>query len=188
MKRSKKIILASHCILNSNSKVDGLSQYGGMFTEIIDILGKEDIGVIQLPCPEIIVFGMRRWGHTKDQFDTLTYRKKCRYLLNDIIEQIYAYKKIGYDIIGVLGVNGSPSCGVNLTCRSDNWYGNMSDFCNLNQSESEFEMKEEPGIFIEEFQQLLTEKLNCELPFIGINELNVYESVNEVKDFILNNI
>lgn len=51
MKRNKKIILICHCIINANSKVEGLSQYGGIFKEFIDIIGGKDIGIIQLPCP-----------------------------------------------------------------------------------------------------------------------------------------
>ena len=125
MKRSKKIILISHCILNSNSKVEGLSQYEGILNQVVDMIYKKGIVIIQLPCPEIIIYGIKRWGHVKEQFDTLFYRENCREMLKPIIGQVKSYMDTGYEIVGVLGIDGSPSCGVNFTCSGD-WEGDPS--------------------------------------------------------------
>lgn len=184
MDRGKKIIIVSNCILNSNAKVEGLSQYGGVFKELLDILLAKDLGVIQLPCPEVLTFGMRRWGHTKDQFDNLSFRKKCRDILNNTLDEIDAYNKIGYKIVGVIGVDGSPSCGVDLTCRSDEWYGSMENFDSLDEINESVRMVDESGVFMEEFKSLLKTQLNIDLPFIGIDELDVLDSIGSIEDFI----
>ena len=97
-----------HCIINANSKVEGLSQYGGIFKEFIDIIGGKDIGIIQLPCPEMIIYGIKRWGHVKEQFDTLFYRQQCREMLRPIVQQTKSYMDAGYEILGVVGIDGSP--------------------------------------------------------------------------------
>lgn len=188
MNRGKNILIVSHCLLNSNSKIESLSQYPGVFKEFMQIVIDNDIGLIQLPCPEILTYGMRRWGHVKEQFDNLHYRKKCRILLNDIIEQIYSYKDTGYNIIGIVGVDGSPSCGVSYTCSSKEWSGSIEDYKNIDDIKNSVKMINEKGVFMEEFSNLLQEELNLDIPFIGIDEENVYNSINEVRKFILNKI
>lgn len=75
MRRSKKIVLISHCILNVNSKVEGLAQYENNSLELVKYLIENKFGIIQLPCPEASFYGMRRWGHVKEQFDTPYYRE-----------------------------------------------------------------------------------------------------------------
>ena len=35
----------------------------------------EDVGVIQLPCPEATFLGMRRWGMTREQYDVPAFRR-----------------------------------------------------------------------------------------------------------------
>ncbi len=52
MRRSKKIVLISHCILNVNSKVEGLAQYENNSLELVKYLIENKFGIIQLPCPE----------------------------------------------------------------------------------------------------------------------------------------
>ncbi len=75
-----------------------------------------NISIIQLPCPEITYYGVKRWGHVKDQFDTTHFRKHCRQLFSIYLEQIEEYINNGYEILGIVGIEGSPTCGVNKTC------------------------------------------------------------------------
>lgn len=50
MKRNKKLLIVSHCIINQNSVVEPLARAKGAFPVIIKLL-EEEIGIIQLPCP-----------------------------------------------------------------------------------------------------------------------------------------
>nr|WP_231288438.1 hypothetical protein [Methanococcus maripaludis] len=49
MNRNKKIALVAHCILNCNSKVECLSEYGGALRNVVNYLMDEGFGIIQLP-------------------------------------------------------------------------------------------------------------------------------------------
>lgn len=182
LERSKKIILTCHCILNSNSKVEGLSQYEGIFKEIVDLIHENGIGIIQLPCPEMIIYGIKRWGHVKEQFDTLFYRENCREMLKPIIAQVKAYKDSGYEIVGVIGIDGSPSCGVNLTC-SGGWMGELSSNDNIHNIIKDLKEINESGVFIEELKKYL-EEYHINIPFSAINENDVFSSLNDIKNFL----
>ena len=65
----KKILVVSHCLLNTASKVKRFKEESIRAEEALrqDIL-KEAIGsgiqILQLPCPEFIMYGPCRWGHT----------------------------------------------------------------------------------------------------------------------------
>ena len=82
MKNKKKLLLVSHCILNVRSKI----QYAVEFeTEeernrkaFLKKVIEEDIQLIQLPCPEFLMYGGRRWGHSSEQFDNPIFRRQAR--------------------------------------------------------------------------------------------------------------
>lgn len=85
------------------------------------------IQLLQLPCPEYLQYGFRRWGHTYDQFNNAFFRHRCREMLEPILLQLEEYlaNPEEFEILGVLGIDGSPSCGVKYTCRAD-WGGEFS--------------------------------------------------------------
>ncbi len=182
MKRSKSIILLCHCILNSNSKVEGLGQYSGVFKELTDKIADKGAGIIQLPCPEMAVYGIRRWGHVKEQFDTMFYREACREMLKSIVQQVKAYHDAGYTIGGVIGIDGSPSCGVNYTCSGD-FKGEIYNNKELDKILETLKMVDESGIFIEELRKYFME-IGIEVPFIAIDEDDVYGSLEKVDKFL----
>ena len=92
----KKILVVSHCLLNTASKVKRFKEESIRAEEALrqDIL-KEAIGsgiqILQLPCPEFIMYGPCRWGHTWEQFDNIFYRSRCRELLEPVILQLKEY-------------------------------------------------------------------------------------------------
>lgn len=182
MKRNKKIILLCHCILNCNSKVEGCSLYNGAIPEIVKAIADGGIGMLQLPCPELTLYGIRRWGHVKEQFDTPYYRKHCRDLLIPYIEQMRDYVKNGYELVGLLGIDGSPSCGVSATC-SGNWGGEFSEHPDLQAALGSVKLIASEGVFIEEAKNLL--KTNgIQLPFIGIDEAHMADSIKKIYEFL----
>lgn len=178
MKRKKKIILVCHCILNSNSKVEGLSQYEGVFKEFLNIIADKGIGIIQLPCPEMIMYGIKRWGQVKEQYDNLFYRQQCRRLLEPIIQQVKNYIDFGYEIVGIVGIDGSPSCGVNFTC-SGNYGGEIIDSSQVSGILESLKLVNGSGVFIEELKKYLKE-VDLEIPFYSINENDVYSSLDDI--------
>jgi predicted secreted protein len=114
--RSREIVVVSHCHLNVNTKVGGLADYLGARGELIAPLVAEGVGIVQLPCPEATFLGMKRWGMTVEQYDTPAYRRHCRAILGPVVDTLTALAEDGCAIREVLGVEGSPSCGVATTC------------------------------------------------------------------------
>lgn len=121
--RSRKVILIAHCLLNQNSIVNGLARKPAMIRELVDLLYEKDIGVIQLPCPEIIHSGLRRWWQVREQYDNPGFKRLSKHLIELIIDYLIEYKRNNYELIGVIGVSGSPSCGVHYTNSSKSWLG-----------------------------------------------------------------
>jgi predicted secreted protein len=167
MNRSRKIIVFCHCILNSNTKVAPLATYNGVLKEAVNDFIEKGYGIIQLPCPEVTYLGMNRWGMSKDQYDHPSYRRHCKKILEPYADQIEAFANADYQIHGVVGVNGSPSCGVSQTPigleggvpgPDETPFENIK---NVNQS----------GIFIEELKAVL-ESRGIAVNFMAIDEKN----------------
>lgn len=110
MQRNKKILLVSHCILNQNTVIEGEARSFGAIPTALDWIQEEGLGVIQLPCPEFTFLGLERPSMTYEEYDNEGYRQHCREILMPVLEQLTEYQKCGYQIIGILGIQRSPSC------------------------------------------------------------------------------
>lgn len=109
--KSKKIILTSHCILNQNSVIEGWGRARGAFP-IVKLLLNEGIGIIQLPCPELIFNGINRPPLEYKDYNTKDYRNLCHELLLPYVSQLKAYIENGYQLLGIVAVHNSPSCSI----------------------------------------------------------------------------
>jgi len=179
MKRKKNIVLLCHCLLNCNSKIEGISDYEGAQKDILKYLIDEGYGIIQLPCPEITIYGTKRWGHVKEQFDTPFYRKHCKKIFLPILEQLQDYEKNGYNIKALIGVDGSPSCGINKTCSSAFWGGEIGTEYGLDDKLKDLKLIEASGVFIEEILIMLNEN-NINTKFIAVDENNINSSASKI--------
>lgn len=168
MNRSKKIAIISHCIINQNSVVKGEYKDINIFFPFIKKLFEENIGILQLPCPETECYGLRRWGHVKEQFDNCGYRKYVEKIVNSFVDIIKEYINNGYEIVGIYGIAGSPSCGVNLTC-SANWEGEISLYKDKEDIVSRIKIINESGIFMEIFKSVL-DKNKINIPFYDVDD------------------
>ena len=168
MNRSKKIAIISHCIINQNSVVKGEYKDINIFFPFIKKLFEENIGILQLPCPETECYGLRRWGHVKEQFDNCGYRKYLEKIVNSFVDIIKEYINNEYEIVGIYGIAGSPSCGVNLTC-SANWEGEISLYKDKEDIVSRVKMINESGIFMEIFKSIL-DKNKINIPFYDVDD------------------
>lgn len=183
MIRTKNIVLLSHCILNVNSKVEGLCEFSNTSYSIIKYLIDNDYGIIQLPCPEMTIYGIRRWGNVREQFDTPYYRRHCRSIFEPILEQIGDYINNGYKIKALIAINGSPSCGYNLTCSSSVWGGEFINRENTNKKINDIKLINRPGIFMEEIEKVLIEK-NIKINIIAIDEENEALTMKIIADLL----
>lgn len=172
--RANKVAFLSHCILNVNSKVYELARYAGMAMEVLEVLNRHDIAVIQLPCPELLYLGPRRWWQVKDMYDMPAYRRFCYQLGEQVSEQVRMYRQVGVEVICILGVDGSPNCGVNLTPQSGDWGGRPQEM------PMEQVILPGRGVFMEELDRRLREDRLESVPIFGLALENPKRSMSEM--------
>lgn len=156
LKRNRKIVLAAHCILNINSKVYGIATEPAGCGQIVSGLLDNGYGIIQLPCAEQACFGINRWGQVKNQLNFPAFRSRCYELLKPIVEQVSDFYQNGYEISAVIGLDGSPACGINYTC-SGNWGGEIGEGYDLDSKISSLDKLSEYGVMMEVLSQMLNE-------------------------------
>ncbi|MGN7359065.1 CD3072 family TudS-related putative desulfidase [Paenibacillus sp. SAF-054] len=110
MQRGKQIIIASHCVLNQNALASGTALSSGLLQSAVDWAAKEGYGIFQLPCPELMFLGPDRQPMMAEDCDTPEYHAHNRRILLPAIEQLKMYQQHGYELVGGLGISGSPSC------------------------------------------------------------------------------
>jgi predicted secreted protein len=72
-----------------------------------------DIGIHQLPCPEYRFLGLKREPMTKEQYDTEGFRNINKRIAVDTVNIIKEYISNGYEVLGIIGINESPTCSIN---------------------------------------------------------------------------
>jgi len=173
--RSKKIVVVAHCILNQNARVFGIASYPGMIPEIVEVLKARNVGVVQMPCPELAYEGLNRWSQTKEQYATPMFRRHCQQIATSITDQIQEYLKNGFKVYAILGVDGSPTCGVTRT--SVGFKG--GDIEKAARLKARF--VEGSGVFIEELRAEL-EKRRISIPIRGVRDKRLKEDVAWLED------
>lgn len=189
MDKVKKLVLLSHCIINEKSKVKRINTYySNKRKEFINLLIDNQIGILQLPCPEVICYGVNRWGHVKNQLDTPHYRKTCRELFYPCFDQIKEYLRNDYEIMALVGIDGSPTCGIHKTCIG-NWGGEVMDNPNFQDTVDSITSVYESGVFIDEIKDILHEE-GISFPFTSFNKINTnnfidkFHSVKKLKNIL----
>jgi len=130
--RSKQVIWMAHCILNQNSISDGTADYPGPIQEIMEYLSCSRIGIVQMPCPELHCLGLDRGDprgcerpvvientRIRTALDRSASRRILKRLVDSVIFQMEEYRRYGFTLVGIVGVNRSPSCGVETTSKKD---------------------------------------------------------------------
>lgn len=176
--RSKQIVLVSHCILNQNSISDGTADFKGTFKDVIEILTGCGVGIIQMPCPELLCLGLDRGDingsrrpvveeNTRIRKELLQQSStdKINQLIDGLLIQIKDYLKHGFELKGLIGVNRSPSCGVDTTSAENK------------------EITGE-GVFIESLLKALNEE-GIILNAVGIKTSEIEDSIKKVQKLLI---
>lgn len=120
--RGRRIVLAAHCLLNANAKVEGLAEYAGVHP-IVGELAARGVGIVQMPCAEFGACGMARWGQVREQYENPAFIGYCESLADDALDLVAEYQRCGYEVLGVVGIDGSPTCGVRRSASGPAWGG-----------------------------------------------------------------
>ncbi len=165
MEVSKKIIFVPHCILNINVNPEYKEHYSSAIKELIDLLTEAGIGIVQMPCPEVEFMGtIKRERQPKSFYTQKKYRDFCKKIAKIIIKQIESYIKEGYKVVGILGVELSPSCAVHQVS-----YGNK--------------ISPGKGVLIEEIENEMKKK-TFQVPIVGVNLNNIYATIEKIHALI----
>jgi predicted secreted protein len=146
----EEVLVVGHCLLNPLARVKGVKPALAMDTR--------GSNVIQLPCPEAMFFGMRRRVVTKDQLDHPVYRRFCREIFTHFADLLEDLAARGVKI-KILGVQKSPSCGVEITSVGGE-PGKVKEFHHSHAPG--------PGVFMEEIiKELKKRNVNFEIKDAG---------------------
>lgn len=124
-------MFVSHRLLNENTRYLGGAFHRGAVPEMIELL-RSGVGVYQMPCPEQRAWGgvlKRRMLRAYGLRDSVLYpfrgalfglfvlhtRVRYRHLAGRVVRDIKDYRRSGMRVLAVVGVGGSPSCGVSTT-------------------------------------------------------------------------
>lgn len=126
------MVLVSHCLLNQNTRYAGGATRSGAVAELLEELVRGGFGIHQLPCPERLAWGgvlktrvTRMYGARGGLLYPVrglligpflwwtrhVYRRLARRVVRDVVE----YRRSGIEVAGIIGIGGSPSCGVSTT-------------------------------------------------------------------------
>ena len=159
--RSKKVIFLAHCLLNQNAISDGTAVTPAAFGGLIRLLLEAEVGMVQMPCPELCCLGLDRGNVLGAQAPVVRENTRIRGEMNRpahlerwtglaeyVTDQIAEYRRHGFAVLGIVGANRSPTCGVDTTSRDD---------------------REQPGrgVFLEEIARRLGEA-GLEIPLVGV--------------------
>lgn len=147
-RRKRLIAVVAHCILNQNTVVKPLATHEGAVKSLVSSLIEQGYGIVQLPCPEALYLGMRRWWMSKEQYDTATYKEFSRKLLEPYVALLRELTRDGCRYV-VIGVHGSPSCAAETTTSNPYWGGKPG---NLHPASVKVKS---PGVFMETLLEMV---------------------------------
>lgn len=162
--RKRRVIFISHCWLNINTRFPEGCAFEGANVPLMKTLLDSGLGIIQMPCPEYECLGLEkyRYGEVVNEELRACFRKTAQI----VVKQIKDYLELGFEIVGILGMNPSPSCGVGVAKGKGTMLGTSRDTSEQKES----------GILIEEIQKLLEVNHISNINIFGIRRLLVGES------------
>ena len=169
MKRSKKVVFVSFCILAQGFRAKGIVRvFPSIVKPVVDILKKYEINIIQLPCPEIEFEGVIRKPCGIEKYEkNKKFLEICERNAKKVADLIKQLTCEGYKILAIVGIENSPSCGVNYVFYKGKKIKRM-------------------GIFMEMLKNQI-KKIGLNIPFVGINVYKIEKCVGELERIISRN-
>ena len=192
--RGRRVVLLSHCVLNQNVRYLGGAGPAAGFREVVgDFLG-QGVAIHQMPCPEV-----RTWGGVLKRPVLLAYgaggtfrgplirwllgpfiwytRLRYASLAREVVRDVTDYRRSGIEVVGVVGVAGSPSCGVCTTLDLRGSVGALSrcpladlDLRRLNEDVIAHHVVAGQGLFMQALRRRLT-VVGAPVPFLELDPL-----------------
>lgn len=115
--RSRRFVAMIDCMLNQNARDLGAARFPAMNFELLRLCHENQVGILQMPCPEIAALGFKRTrapGQSiRAALDTEAGRQCCAEIALNVADRIAALLADGNQLLVVLGGNQqSPGCTV----------------------------------------------------------------------------
>ena len=110
MIRDRRIALISHCVLNQNAVLTDWGRAKGPFTTLVCSMMNQNLGLLQLPCPEMMYLGVNRPPQNYADYNTPAFREHCRNLLAPPLAELNKLVEDGCTLELLLGIENSPCC------------------------------------------------------------------------------
>jgi uncharacterized protein YbbK (DUF523 family) len=200
--RGKRVIFLSHCLLNENTRYLGGAFRRAGVDELIDKLQERSIAVVQMKCPEQKAWGgvlkkdMLQGYCIKGTWFNLFRKPYTTYFIwktkrsfqrqaKEVVAEIKDYVESGYEVVGVVGVKGSPSCGYSESLdlkKSSEFVANL-DLNTLSQdyfNEHCYRncLVKRSGLFFDELQK----QLSCSGLKIKLLEHNLLYEMKDIEN------
>ncbi len=117
-RRSRKVVFLPFCVLCQSAKAEGLARtHPAVVEPLLELFSEHDINVVQLPCPEMLGEGLVREPHDITYYERPDFVELCSVLANRQSELIEKFLLAGFSLIGIIGIERSPSCSLGLVRR-----------------------------------------------------------------------
>ena len=183
------MIFVSHCLLNENVRYLGGAGRSAGVEELVYRYMHAGVGVYQMPCPEQRVWGGVLKRHLLSMYGIrLSWVRRLRRPLSavairyskfayarvahGVVQDIADYVQSGFEVVGIVGISASPSCGVLKTldmarsweviarCNRDH-----SNAIAFNEALFASALVEGPGYFITALRTRLARR-HLDIPFL----------------------
>jgi len=127
--RGRRVVFLIECLLNQNARDLGAAQSPAVTRGVIELLAEKGLGMVQIPCPEILCLGFDRCRAPDVSIrEALGAREPaacCARLAAETADRIQCYLEQGCEVTGVLGGNEqSPASAVH---KADHEPGGLAD-------------------------------------------------------------
>ena len=173
--RGKRIAFLSHCVLKQNARIATCAFTPATVPGVVEFFIDRGIGMIQGPCPEFEILGLGRRGQIADQmlggyehedgeiYDQLSVpdnRRQLTSFAESLVSKARRYLEHDFEIVAILGVAGSPACGINVTYYE--------------------QLRPGKGAYIEEIEAAL-KRAGLDIPLVEVNDLRPHEAIAQLE-------
>ena len=119
--RGRRFVAVIECALNQNARDTGAAGFPAMNFELLQRCHQHDVGILQMPCPEIAALGFERKRpaekgkiqNLRQALDSEHGRSWCQALAVETADRIEGYLSQGCELLAIVGGNPhSPGCAI----------------------------------------------------------------------------
>jgi len=117
--RGRRFVAVIECVLNQNARDIGAACSPAMNLELLQCCHRNDVGILQMHCPEIAALGFERkrpaGQSLRQALDSDHGRNRCQALAVETVDRIEGYVSQGCELLAIVGGNPrSPGCAIHL--------------------------------------------------------------------------